>query len=151
MNPYTKIGELMTRKVITVSPQDALTIARDLLAANTFHHLPVVNPQGQVVGILSNEDILKVQHAFTCFGRHEALAFNESIFESLQVRDVMTEQVVCLLETDTILLAMGKFKENRFHAAPVVDAQQKLLGILSTHDLLGFLFQTATEELPYLQ
>lgn len=56
---------------------------------------------------------------------------------SLTAQDVMTRQIIGLLETDTLEDAVKTLKEHRISGAPVTDAGGKLVGILSITDLVG--------------
>jgi len=52
----------------------------------------------------------------------------------------MTTQVAKLNPEDSIMVAAGYFRENLFHAIPVVSTDGLLVGILSTYDMLNFAF-----------
>ena len=53
----------------------------------------------------------------------------------------MTQPVVAVYPEDTAEIAVGMFRENRFHAMPVVDKEsRKLVGIITVMDLLNFAF-----------
>ncbi|MBK6619429.1 MAG: CBS domain-containing protein [Saprospirales bacterium] len=67
-------------------------------------------------------------------------AANDRLFKSLLVEDVMTRQVATLTPEDSISIAAGYFKENLFHAIPIVDKGGLLVGILTTFDLLNYFF-----------
>jgi CBS domain-containing protein len=54
------MGKLMTRKVFTVTPDAFLVHAAELMTANKIAGLPVVDPDGAVVGIVTESDLLKV-------------------------------------------------------------------------------------------
>ena len=62
------------------------------------------------------------------------------------VRDVMTADVLCLQETDTVETALRIFKTNHFHSLPVVDGQKKLRGIVTTYDVLKVLESVFVEQ-----
>lgn len=55
---------------------------------------------------------------------------------SLTARDIMTEKLVLLTETDTIQYAASLFKEHRISGAPVVDAAGVAVGLLSVSDII---------------
>lgn len=56
----TAIGEVMTVDVVTVEPDTPLSEAARLMARNWIRHLPVVSPEGGVVGVLSQRDVVGV-------------------------------------------------------------------------------------------
>ena len=132
----------MTHKVITLHPDDLMKDAANIFETNNFHHIPVVDKGGKVVGILSKVEYYKLQHGFTIFNVKTANKFNEDVFGALTVEEVMTEHVAKLFPEDTLEQAMGYFRENLFHAAPVVNKETKRIeGIVTTFDLLNYVFQ----------
>lgn len=131
----TRISAIMTPNVIVVQPEDTMDVVQDIFRKHNIHHLPVVE-DGEVVGIVSHSDYLKLLHGFTLFKTQKSDEYNDAILRSLLVREVMTKQVVTLGPDDTLELAAGFFRENLFHALPVVDDENMLVGIITTYDLL---------------
>ena len=137
----TPIAEVMTREVVTLAPNDLMKKVQSLFEENDIHHLPVVDGENHPIGIISSRDLDKVLHGFTLFKTHESEVYNQSILRALLVRDVMTKQVAKILETDPLRLAADIFRENFFHALPVVNKDGTLVGILTTYDLLNFAYR----------
>jgi acetoin utilization protein AcuB len=54
------IGELMTPNPITIKPEDTISEAARVMLKNTVSGLPVVNAQGQLVGIITESDIFRM-------------------------------------------------------------------------------------------
>ena len=54
-----KVGDFMTRRVISVAPETSLLDAARLMLQHNVSGLPVVNAAGQVVGIISEHDLLR--------------------------------------------------------------------------------------------
>ncbi len=140
MDKSTPVSEIMTVHVLTVSPNDSMEKVQDIFEQHAIHHIPVVE-QKKIAGIISQGDYLKIQHSFTIFNTQDSEAYNEIVMRSLLVKDVMTKQVATLFPDDTVEIAAGYFRENLFHALPVVDRDSNLLGILTTYDLLNFAFK----------
>lgn len=109
----------MSTELVTVNPSTPLGEARALLAENSFHHLPVVDHSFRLEGMLSQSDFIK----------------NYDVREGT-VGDLMTSGMAKLETDDTIRTAANVFALNRFHALPVVDNNNKLIGILTTLDLI---------------
>ena len=59
MNALAPIKTIMTKKVTTLSPDDPFSKVKDVFEKNDFHHIPIVNKKGRVVGIISNQNWLK--------------------------------------------------------------------------------------------
>lgn len=141
MTVLAKIMDVMTTDVITVHANETMDRVSLIFNSREIHHIPVVDSEGKVVGIISKTDYHKLEHGFTLFKSKESQAYNEAIMRSLLASDVMTKQVVTLLPADNLSVAVDIFRENLFHAIPVVDDNQKLVGILTTYDLLNYAFR----------
>lgn len=140
MNASTPISAIMTTKVITVAPNENMGRVRDLFHEHNIHHLPVVE-NGQVAGIISKTDYLMLLHGFTLFNTKESRAFNDTVANTLLVGEVMSRSVAFVNPEDSAEVAVGMFRENRFHAMPVVEKHsRRLLGIVTVMDLLNFAF-----------
>jgi len=136
----TPIGELMNKDVVTLGPMETMMKAKEVFDANEFHHIPIVDEEGKVVGMLSRMDYNRVLSAHMLFNKDKNQAFCERNLQALQVQDVMNKNVVSVKEVDGLVKAAEIFRENHFHALPVVDDQKKLLGIITTYDLLIFAY-----------
>jgi CBS domain-containing protein len=143
MDKLIKVGQIMTTEVITVSPNDTMDKVQKIFRTNNIHHVPVVE-EGRVVGILSKTDYMKLLHGFTLFKAHKSEEYNDAIMRSLLVKEAMTRQVATINQDDTVELAAGFFRENLFHALPIVDHKGMLVGIITTFDLLNYAFHTPT-------
>ncbi len=139
MDKTTPISSIMTTNVITISPEDRMDKARDIFQKHQIHHIPVTD-NGKVVGIISHSDYLRLYSSFLLFNEAANEIYNDAIMKKVMVKDIMTKQVAKLQPTDTVELAAGYFRENLFHAIPVVDGENKLVGIITTYDLLNFAF-----------
>ena len=67
-------------------------------------------------------------------------AYTQALFETIEAGEVMTETVVKLQSDDSIQEAYRLFKENKFHALPIL-LNQELVGIVTPLDLLDYFFQ----------
>jgi CBS domain-containing protein len=137
MQAETPIRTIMTRRPETVAPSDRMEIVREIFEKRGFHHIPVLDA-GILVGIVSYTDYLRIIREVFSGNPAEAVV-NERTLHAMLVRDVMTADVLCLQETDTVETALRIFKTNHFHSLPVVDSQKKLHGIVTTYDVLKVL------------
>lgn len=136
----------MTRKPSTVSPVDNLETVRVIFEQHGFHHVPVVE-EGKLVGIVSYTDYLRIIREL--YGNAQEQRSNDRLLHTLSVKQVMTEHPVCLAPTDTVEDALKIFKTNHFHAIPVVEGDRRLVGILSTHDLIKVLERVLSPDIDY--
>lgn len=144
MQNNTPISKIMTRKPATVTPDDYLETVREIFEKKGFHHIPVVE-NGKLSGIVSYTDYLRIIRDL--YG--EQKQSTEQFLHTLRVKEVMTEHLVCLSPTDTVEDALRIFKTNHFHAVPVIEGDRRLVGILSTYDLIRVLERILAPEIDY--
>lgn len=120
------LSSIMTRNVVTATPSDSLSVARDIFMHNRVHHLPIVEGR-KLVGILTTYDLFKFQ------GRNGS-------YESTLIGDIMTTHLATLEPEDKVGSAAELFLENLFHAVPVVK-DGDLEGIVTSFDVLKYEFR----------
>lgn len=120
------IVQIMTPDPATVSPQCSATEARRLLDRNVINHLPVIE-DGRLVGIVSSSDFLKLH----------LLDSNFEIVASATVNQIMETNVIVVTDKATLRDAAEKLSVGGFHALPVVNRKRKLVGIVTSHDLVS--------------
>ena len=116
----------MTTNPVTIRADDSVVTAKDLLEAHGIHHLPVV-ADGILVGILSSSDFLKL-HVLR--DRTKALA-------AISVSQIMEAEPVTLDVFADLVDVAAKLSEGGFHALPVVEADNVLVGIVTSSDLIN--------------
>ena len=135
------VANIMTTNVITVSPGDLMSKVRTQFQLHGIHHIPVVDLEEKVIGIISQHDLNHILHGFTLFKTGKSMDYNEAILNSLLVQDVMRKSIVTLSEEDPISMAVDIFKENLFHCLPILDKNSKLAGIVTTYDLIIYAYR----------
>ena len=143
MNPNITVQEIMTANPVTVQPNSTLGEVRELFSRNSFHHVPVTGPNGNLVGIISREDFFKVAYVLSVEATRAANT--KSRFQHLLAEDIMTKYPLQLSPDDTVGLAADIFLANKFHALPIVEDGQ-LVGIVTAHDLLSYSFSSPIGE-----
>jgi len=119
----TEVADVMTGKVVTLSPHHSFSDAAKLMNDRYFRHCVVVNPQGCVVGVISDRDILR------------ALARNPNA-RSKSLEQVMTRNPVTVRRNTPIAEAVGKILSKRINCLPVVENDGTVCGIVTSTDLL---------------
>lgn len=135
-----QVKDIMTTDVFCLHPDDLLKKAGKLFETENIHHIPIIDNQGRLKGIVSRHDYNLVLNSFTKFETQRSKKKNNLLANTLLLSEIMTEKVVSLRESDTVMKAANIFKENLFHAIPILDQNDKLTGILTTFDLLVFAF-----------
>lgn len=122
------ISTIMITKVVTVSPDDTLTVVKDILFNKHFHHIPVVKgPKNRLVGIITSYDVFKLNRKF-------------EEYDSIKVQEVMTKKIASLRPEEKIGAAAQVFLRHLFHGMPIVNDDRELVGIITTHDILKYNF-----------
>ncbi|MFP4308288.1 MAG: CBS domain-containing protein [Desulfococcaceae bacterium] len=128
------VDNSMTRQVITIRPETGMLEARSLMDANRIRHLPVVDADDRLVGIVSDRDIRSAMPSLVLedFDSAEVRAR----LEKVTAADIMTRNPDTVTPVHTIQDALLLITEKKVGAFPVVDAEGKLKGLLSVRDLI---------------
>lgn len=129
------VKEVMTKKLITISPNESLTKASELMEKNHFRHLPVVDGD-KLIGILSKTDLLRLGFNDT-LGDLE-MQIGSNLYDILTVGQVMVAHPMFIGENMSLAEASKKMIEEQFHALPVVNDENQLSGIITTSDALNY-------------
>ena len=120
------VHSIMSTELITVSPSHNLVQVRKIFMSKKIHHLPVVKGK-KLVGMLTTYDLWKNE-------------ISPADYQTTLVSEVMTNQVATLGSNDKIGTAAEIFLGQRFHALPIVNEEDELLGIITTFDVLLYEF-----------
>lgn len=126
------VSRSMTRKVITVDQEATIFDAQELLAKNKIRHLPIIDKDRRLIGIITDRDIRSALP-------YKSLMENGSEKERVskfKVKDIMTKDPITISPTYTIQDALLIIQNSKVGALPVVDDDHKLKGIISVRDLL---------------
>jgi acetoin utilization protein AcuB len=132
------VRDVMQTKVVTVTPRTTLPQAIELAAERRIRHLPVVDPVGKLVGILSDRDLKRAMASpATSLEAHE-LRF---LLDRLTVEEIMTRTVVTVGPAFPVEEAARLMVQEKIGAVPVVDGGD-LVGILTETDVLALFVET---------
>ena len=133
MDILAPVSTIMTEKLYTVNPKDKLSVVKEIFDAHKIHHLPVVRYK-TIVGILSKSDLLFFLKGASYDNGYEDM-LNEARLNNYTAEEIMTTGMAKVSSNERIGVAIEVFKENLFHAIPVVD-EDELVGILTTYDII---------------
>jgi CBS domain-containing protein len=139
MNLENPIRTIMTpvEDLVAVYPDTPFAEIKVIFKRNNFHHIPVINNEGVIVGIISKLDWLRnLKFAAAQSGGR---TWSRKYYESLKAKDLMTENPITLEPEEAISVAADILIENKYHAIPVSE-DGRLIGILTTHDLITFAY-----------
>jgi len=122
-----EVRRIMTKDVVTVSPQQSLKDVSNILAGNRTHHVPVVD-EGKLVGLVTTYDLWKHME-------------KDSKNQHLSVKEVMNPNYIKITPKDKVGTAAELFLDNRFHALPVVNLRGELKGVVTSYDVLRYSYK----------
>ncbi len=129
------INQSMQKDVVTVGKDETVLAAAKKMRQHKIRHLPVIDDQNHLLGIISDRDIRTILPTDVYRSSDENVMMKCGITE--KVADIMTSGPHTISPMDTIQDALLLIQKIRVGAFPVVDENNTLLGILSVRDLLG--------------
>lgn len=148
------VQDFMTEEVVCLGPTDTLPKAIDAMQRGRFRHVPVVDAQGQLVGITSDRDVLlnlwgnvplpgqKLQNGSDGF--RQSLFTVDPKHPSLRRRleEIMKRKVVHISLGCSVYEAANKLYDERVSCLPVIDEKRNIRGIVTVTDLMRSLLAT---------
>lgn len=127
----TPIHDVMTREVISITPDLKVDVALETMRARGIRRLPVLSRRtGRVAGIITRDDAaLAMPSGATFYGQ------GTSLEEIPSVREVMTTDVATIGPDETVGHAAQRMAERKIGALPVVDEEHQLVGLVTESDL----------------
>lgn len=126
------VEEIMTTEVVSVAMDDTLEKVKEIFDSASFHHLLVLR-EGKLVGVISDRDLLKNLSPSIGTGlesRRDLAALSK------RAHQIMSRELVTLARSATVADAVALFLGHRISCIPVVDADNRPVGIISWRDIL---------------
>jgi CBS domain-containing protein len=142
------VAEVMTKDLITVSPETSLQEAIQILAEREISGLPVVDPQGKLVGVISETDLTwqatgvdtppYVMFLDSVIYLQNPAKHNQEIHKALgqKVADAMSDRPATVKEHQPVTEAARIMHEKKVRRLPVVNEQLELVGIITQGDVI---------------
>jgi len=143
-----RVKDWMTGDVITIGAKTALPKAHQLMTSNNIRRLPVVNKDGQLIGIVTLADVR---------GAEPSQATSLSIWElnyllaKLQVKQIMTKDPITIAPTATIGEAARIMLDHKVSSLPVTDDTRRVVGIITESDIFRMIVRHEWSEEPALR
>lgn len=116
------IYEIMSSPVFTLSAEETLSSVKAIFARKKFRHIPIVNSEDTLLGIISERDILR--------------ALAEDINSDTNIKELMNMRVLTTISDATIRESAKVMINERIGCLPVLSSNQKLIGIITRSDIL---------------
>jgi len=132
-----RVRDLMTRSVKTLGQNDKLSAADAVMKTERIRHLPVIDENGRLAGIVSQRDLfLSALVRALGFGS----ATHDRMLNTLLVKEVMAENVVTTTPETLVTDAARVMVDRKIGCLPVIEGQA-LIGILSESDIVSAVAQ----------
>jgi len=131
----------MTPNPVTLSPEESLMDGLQLMRLRKIRRVPVLSPDGKLVGLLVEGDLKRAQPSALSDTQEE---FN-AVMEGTQINRIMIQNLVTAAPDTPLLEAARTLFKNKYGALPVLEGE-KLVGILTDHDLIGALVKLLEDQ-----
>jgi CBS domain-containing protein len=116
--PPVLVAHLMTSPVLSLQQEQTIPTASDIMKYMRVHHLPVIDAEQRVVGLVSQRDLLAAHGS------------------DAPVARIMTRGVLAVRSDVHASFAAAALLDHKFGCLPVVDEHGRLVGIVTQHDFL---------------
>jgi CBS domain-containing membrane protein len=131
------VSEVMRREVVTVTVAEKLDLTQDIMSLGRVRHLPVLDDEQRVIGIVSHRDVLAA--AMTQVLDFDAKS-RRTFLRSIEVGEVMAVGVATV-KPDTPLAEVARILVDlKIGCVPVVAATGELVGLVTETDLIAAAF-----------
>ena len=149
----TRCAAIMSRDVVAVEFGTELAEAWALMQAHAVQALPVLNRARHVIGIVTRSDFLR--HAALHDQRSIAIRLRAFLLRTPHthsdkhevVGQIMTARVATALETRPVVELVPLMADVGHHHVPIVDAERKLVGMVTQTDLVAALYEICLAQL----
>ena len=126
------VSDVMTTRVISVTPDTSVNEAMRLLKENKIRRLPVTDGHGHIIGIVTEKDLKSAMPSMATtldiWEIHAAL-------EKVKVEEIMTKDVITVRDNEPLEGAARIMADRKVGALPVLDENGHLVGIITESDI----------------
>lgn len=130
------VSTIMSTQLVVLNTTDGLEKAERLFKKHRIRHIPVIEKNKKIVGMLSLTDLLRISFADGAYEDEEDI--ETVIYDMFTLPQVMAKNVKSVSPKTTIREVAALLAKEEFHALPVVQ-DGDLVGIVTTTDLIRYL------------
>ena len=131
----TPIKEIMVTKVVTVNLDELFSHVEEKMRANHIRHLPVLDKDKKLVGIITERDLHK---AAAPHKTEDGYVYDKSELDSFVLKQFMTPNPIALKPESPISEAVDIMATRKYGCIPIVNPNGTLVGIVTQIDVLKF-------------
>jgi CBS domain-containing protein len=141
---FQTVKNIMTEQVVSLGTDDNLATAMEAMKNGQFRHIPIVDTEGVLVGILSDRDVLRYLPFIGGQRLPGTDVFRSSLFHvdtrdpslNLPIASIITRNVTHIRQNCIFYNAVKMLRELKISCLPVVDEDKKLRGIVTVTDIM---------------
>jgi CBS domain-containing protein len=137
MKKREPVSHIMTKNVKTLNETNSLEDVLELIKNDHIRHIPITRGK-KVEGIISSSDIKRLFLEGIYENQENA---NKAIIDMFTIGDIMHKNPVSISDDTTIKEVAEMFINSPFHAVPVIDNDENLVGIVSVIDVLKYMLE----------
>jgi CBS domain-containing protein len=122
-----RVRDVMTAEVATIGRNDSLALADQIMELGRIRHLPVLDEDGRLAGVLSRRDLLRGALASALGYGQRA---QQRLLETLVVKDAMTTDPRTISPDAPLAAAAETMTTHKIGCLPVLQGE-KLVGVLT--------------------
>jgi CBS domain-containing protein len=130
----TKIKEIMTKPPISLKINARFSRVVALFNRYKIRHLPIVNNDGKIVGLMTQRHLYKIQSPRKLVDG--SWYYDKQALDNIELHTVMITNPLTLHPEDSISDALVPMVRNKYGCIPIVDKNDILCGIITQHDIL---------------
>jgi CBS domain-containing membrane protein len=138
------VKETMAEQVVCLGTEDNLAAAMNAIQKGQFRHLPILDEEGALVGLISDRDVLRYLPFVGGQRLPKTGEFRSTLFHvdmrdpslNLPVTSIMTRNITHVRPDCAFYDAVKMLDELKISCLPVVDEEKKLLGIITITDVM---------------
>jgi CBS domain-containing protein len=135
------VSNWMSQYVMLAQRNAPFTELCRLFMEFNIHHLPIVDEEGELCGMLSSNDALR---AFTYQLPLLRDTDEEVINDQIVVREIMSPDPLTISPEDSMEQVVKLFSEHYIHSLPVVSGG-RMVGIITSHDVMRYFAEEKTK------
>jgi CBS domain-containing membrane protein len=137
--PPVLVHHIMSANVVTFFAEQTLVLAEDVMRIHRFRHLPVIDNDRRLVGLVTRSDVLRAQiSALSGLTEDQRRARQDEV----RIRQLMTRDVWTVTPNALASHAGQTLLDHKFGCLPVIDQDRVLCGIVTERDFLRFAIKT---------
>lgn len=134
------LKDIMTKDPITLNIDESFCKVAEIFQEKDIRHLPIVNSQGLILGIISQRDLNRI--ASPKKGPNGEYLYDPEALTRYILKQHVIQKVFSMAPEDTLEKAVAIMAEKKLGCMPVVDPDGRVIGIVTVTDLLKLFLKT---------